>query len=133
MRFLFSGGCSSVTSTTDATFSNPSVISSSGCTKFSGFVTRDGTTTDLGTGVQGHGTYIAGIIAGSAPVYYNNNTEAKWWEGIAPSSKLFFMKIFSNMIAPTIYIPPSLQAGFLQWVTNLFCLKVYDLCSALHE
>eukprot|EP00475_Leptophrys_vorax_P029965 TRINITY_DN4444_c0_g1_i2.p1 TRINITY_DN4444_c0_g1~~TRINITY_DN4444_c0_g1_i2.p1 ORF type:complete len:971 (-),score=223.87 TRINITY_DN4444_c0_g1_i2:110-3022(-) len=104
--------CTTLTVQTDATLSTPVNVTTTGtgCNKFTGIVSRDGTYDDA---LSPHGTYIAGIMAGSAP-NYNNKTEAQWWEGIAKDAKLFVMKIFSSNLSPSLYFPTSLQ-GFLQW------------------
>eukprot|EP00475_Leptophrys_vorax_P010225 TRINITY_DN16897_c0_g1_i1.p1 TRINITY_DN16897_c0_g1~~TRINITY_DN16897_c0_g1_i1.p1 ORF type:complete len:1018 (-),score=254.39 TRINITY_DN16897_c0_g1_i1:71-2839(-) len=108
------GGCSTVTVQTDTTFSTPANLSgiSSGCAKLTGVVSRDGAFDDA---TFAHGTYIAGIMAGAAPIFYGNNTVAKWWEGIASGASLFVMKMYSGNLSPAFYVPASLQAGFLQW------------------
>jgi hypothetical protein len=101
-----------LTPTVDTTLSNPSVISST-CGKFQGFVSRDSSTTDMSP--IPHGTFMAGIVSGQAPVLYPNATEASYWQGIAPDSKIFFVRMYS-VADSKIYIPASLQAGFLKWV-----------------
>jgi hypothetical protein len=103
-----------VTVTTDTNLSTPQNLTSSstGCAKFIGFVSRDGAFDDISLP---HGTYIAGIMAGKAPIWYQNQTEATWWEGIASGANLFVMKMFSTTLTPTMYVPTSLE-GFLQWV-----------------
>jgi len=81
-------------------------------------VSVDAVSTDASSaGAITHGTYIAGVIAGQTPFQSANSAEASYWQGIAPNSKLFVVKVGTNA-GPYLRFPATLQTGFMKWVNS---------------
>lgn len=68
---------------------------------------------DTKDGIDGHGTHVAGSVAGAVLQGHPNSSTISKFNGVAPDAKLLFLD-FQNDNYPGLIIPDDLYEGYLQ-------------------